>query len=52
MDYYKEELNESIRTTRKMGEIKSFMYKADNYASWKTLAEQYDQLPKVQAQIN
>lgn len=35
-----------------MGEIKSFMYKADNYASWKSLAEQYDQLPKVQAQIN
>jgi hypothetical protein len=35
-----------------MTHIKSLMYKAENYSSWKTLAEQHDQLPNVQAQIN
>lgn len=35
-----------------MTHIKSLMYKAENYSSWKTLAEQYDQLSNVQAQIN
>jgi NTE family protein len=51
-DYYKDELKESMKTSKKMKEIKSFMQKADNYSSWKSLAQQYDQLPNIKAQIN
>lgn len=28
------------------------MHKAENYGEWKILAQQYDQLPSVEQQIN
>ena len=28
------------------------MQKADTYATWRTLAEKYDQIPNVEARVN
>lgn len=35
-----------------MTTIKSFMHKAQDYHTWKSISEQYDQLGVVQQQIN
>lgn len=46
-EYYRDEIKDSIKTKTKMTEIKSLMQKANNYSTWRSLAQQYDQLPVV-----
>jgi Domain of unknown function (DUF3336) len=52
VEYYREEIKDSIKTKKKMAEIKFLMQKASNYSSWRSLAQQYDQLAVVEAQVN
>ena len=51
-EYYRDEIKDSIKTKSKMTDIKLLMQRANSYSSWRSLAQQYDQLPVVEAQVN
>lgn len=51
-EFYRDEIKERMETRDKMTTIKTYMHKAQDYKTWKTISEQYDQLGVIQQQIN